>query len=56
MLKHISGSTLKEVELEFNKLNNVEIITINIIGMNFIIHYKEIKNVKTLERRKSKSS
>lgn len=56
MLKHIMGSNLKELESEFNNLKNVKIITINVIGMNYIIHFEEIKNVKNLERRKSKSS
>lgn len=55
-LKHISSSNLKELEDEFNKLKNVEIVSININGMKYILHYLEKKNGRTMERRKSKSS
>lgn len=56
MLKHLIGPNLSELEKTFNSLENVELISINILGMNFIIHFKEKKNGKNLERKGLKSS
>lgn len=56
MLKHLIGNNLRELEKEFNSLKNVKLVTVNISGMNFIIHYTETKNVKNMERRKLKSA
>ena len=55
MLKHIMGSNLSELEKIFNSLENVELVSINILGMNFIIHFREKKNGKDLERKRLKS-